>query len=77
VAVARLRVHAHRIRLHLTASPGLRITCSLRQWNGRRWHTARSRSCSAWTLFRYVPRGHYRLRVSSAAGTVTRRVVVR
>jgi len=77
VAVARLRVQGHHIRLHLAASPGLRITCSLRRWNGYRWRTERSKSCSAWTLFRHVARGHYRLRVSSAAGTVARRVVVR
>jgi hypothetical protein len=77
VAVARLRVQGHHIRVHLAASPGLRIMCSLRRWNGYRWRTERSKSCSAWTLFRHVPRGHYRLRVSSAAGTVARRVVVR
>ena len=77
VAVARVRVRGHRVRLHLEATPGLRITCSLRHWNGRRWRTERSKSCSAWTMFRYVPAGHYRLRVRSGTGTVIRRVVVR
>lgn len=77
VAVTRMSVRGHHVRVHVSAFPGLRLTCSLRHWNGRRWRTARSKSCSAWTAFRYVPRGHYRLRVSSVAGTVTRRLVVR
>jgi hypothetical protein len=77
VALARVRVRGHHVRLHLAAPRGLSITCSLRRWNGRRWRTARVKSCSAWTVFRYVPRGHYRLRVSSMAGTVARRLVVR
>jgi hypothetical protein len=77
VAVARLRVRDHHVRVHLVGSRGLRITCSLRHWTGRRWRTERSKRCSAWTLFRFVPSGHYRLRVSSMAGRLGRRVVVR
>jgi hypothetical protein len=77
VAVARLRVRGHHVRVHLVGSRGLSITCSLRRWTGRRWRTERSKRCSAWTLFRFVPSGHYRLRVSSMAGRLGRRVVVR
>jgi hypothetical protein len=77
LAVARVRVRGHHIRVHLAASRGLRITCSLRHWTGRRWRTARTKSCAARAVFRHVPAGRYRLRVSSAAGTVSRRLVVR
>jgi hypothetical protein len=77
VAVARIRIRGHHVRVHLAVSRSLKITCSLRHWNGRRWRTARSKSCAAWAVFRHVAAGRYRLRVRSVAGTLSRRLVVR
>ena len=77
INLERVRVHGHRISLHLAVPGGLTVTCSLRRWKGQRWQTERLKRCTARTVFRHVATGRYRLRISSDAGIVVRHLAVR
>jgi hypothetical protein len=75
--INRLQVFGHRIWFQVADPSGLNLRCALRHFRRGRWHTQRSKRCAPQALFQHVPEGHYRLRITSAAGSVSRRVVVR
>ncbi|MFL5821917.1 MAG: hypothetical protein ACJ764_00585 [Solirubrobacteraceae bacterium] len=77
LTVKRVHVRGHRIALRIHAPAGTRVRCSLRTWRHNSWQVRRSKTCSGATTFRHVPTGHYHLRVTSAVGTLVRRLVVR
>lgn len=74
IRIRSLRVRGHRLIVNLTAGAGVALRCSLVQ--GRR-RLVRSKRCAGKVSFTRLPAGRYRLRVSSSAGLVTRRVRVR
>jgi hypothetical protein len=76
MSINRLQVFGHRIWFQVADPSGLNLRCALRHWKRGRWRTQRSKRCATQALFQHVPHGHYRLRISSAAGAVSRRVVV-
>jgi hypothetical protein len=76
MSINRLQVFGHRIWFQVADPSGLNLRCALRHWRRGQWHTQRSKRCAPQALFQHVPRGHYRLRITSAAGMVSRRVVV-
>ncbi|HLY49914.1 MAG TPA: hypothetical protein VKR21_12035 [Solirubrobacteraceae bacterium] len=73
VKIAALRVRRHRITLRLAGPGSADFHCSLRRLHGG-WQ--RSKRCRGLVTFGHVRAGRYRLRVSSSAGVVSRRVVV-
>lgn len=76
IYVQRVRVHGHRVSFRVAAADQSTLNCSLRHWKKRHWRTQRTKSCGSWTVFRYVPAGRYRLRVSSRTAALTRPGVV-
>lgn len=65
--------HPHRLTVTLNPSGGS-LRCSLAGVGNRISWVRRVKSCSRRVTFAHLPRGHYRLRVSSPSSTVTRRI---
>jgi hypothetical protein len=79
IKIETIDVRGHRVSLVIVAALGTRLRCVLtgRGRLGRR--ISRSKLCSdgTGTTFRHLPAGRYHLRIISALGILTRRVVVR
>ena len=74
IRIRSLKVRGHRLVIRLARHARSRMRCSLIRAGG---HIKRSKRCAGRVSFTRVPSGRYRLRVSSSAGVVTRRLRVR
>ncbi|HET9102610.1 MAG TPA: hypothetical protein VFN55_04600 [Solirubrobacteraceae bacterium] len=71
---AAVRVHGGRLELRIAAPAGARLRCSLSARRGAGFAPDAFRPCWSDTIWTRVPRGVYRLRVRTVAGTITRYV---
>lgn len=73
IRIQGLSVRGHRISVSLVGPSGTTLRCSLSRLHGR---VRRTKSCTQSVIFRHVPAGRYRLRISAGASSLTRRVLV-
>jgi hypothetical protein len=72
-----VRVRGHRVTVTIANPIGTPLRCSLFRRTAHGARLARAMSCAHLITFSRLPAGSYRLRVVTAQGTLTRRVVVR
>lgn len=76
IALGRVWIRRHRIALRVSTPRGTPLHCALSQRTHGQWLVRRSKRCYPHAVFRHVPAGRYRLRISSTLGTLVRRIVV-
>jgi hypothetical protein len=76
IKIHSVRVHGHRVTVTIANPVGTLLRCSLMRRTAHGARLARAESCAHLVTFSHLPAGRYRLKVTSAQGTLTRQVLV-
>ena len=71
--VLSLQVHGHSVQIRLAAPTGLHLRCALNRRGGHGFGKNHFRACSSTLNYPHLREGHFRLTVSSNAGTAIRK----